>query len=49
MKAVDANDVAEMRAQIKRLVSCYQPDGQVVNWVWLQQGKVELLERASTN
>jgi len=40
MKAVDANDVAAMRAQIKHLVPGYQPDGEVVDWVWLERGKV---------
>ncbi len=39
MNAVDANDVAAMRAQIKHLVPGYQPEGDVVDWVWLEQGK----------
>jgi len=32
--------VAAMRAQIKHLVPGYQPDGEVVDWVWLERGKV---------
>ena len=33
--ALDANDVPLIRTQLKDLVPGYQPDGEVVDWVWL--------------
>jgi FlaA1/EpsC-like NDP-sugar epimerase len=39
MRVVDANDVTAMRAQIKHLVPGFQPDGEVVDWVWLEREK----------
>jgi FlaA1/EpsC-like NDP-sugar epimerase len=41
METVDANDVPTMLTQIKRLVPGYQPDVEVVDWVWLEQGKAD--------
>lgn len=38
-KALDANDVPTIRAQLKDLVPGYQPDGEVVDWVWLENEK----------
>ena len=38
-QAVDTNNVPAMRVQIQHLVPGYQPDGEVVDWVWLEQGK----------
>jgi FlaA1/EpsC-like NDP-sugar epimerase len=35
MTAVDANDVPQMRELIQKLVPGYQPDGDVVDWVYL--------------
>lgn len=40
MQAVETNNVPAMRAQIQHLVSGYQPDTEVVDWVWLEQAKV---------
>ncbi len=40
MQAVETNNVPAMRAQIQHLVPGYQPDGEVVDWVWLEQAKV---------
>jgi len=40
MQAVETNNVPAMRAHIQRLVPGYQPDGEVVDWVWLEQAKV---------
>ncbi len=40
MQAVETNNVPAMRAQIQHLVPGYQPDGEVVDWVWLEQVKV---------
>ncbi len=37
MQAVDANNVPAIRALIDQLVPGYQPDGKVVDWVWLEQ------------
>lgn len=37
MAAVEANDVTTIRAHIQELVSGYQPDGDVVDWVWMAQ------------
>jgi FlaA1/EpsC-like NDP-sugar epimerase len=36
MRAVDANDVPSIRACMKTLVPGYQPEGDVVDWVWLE-------------
>jgi FlaA1/EpsC-like NDP-sugar epimerase len=38
-KALDANDVPVIRALLKRLVPGYQPEGEVVDWVWLENAK----------
>ena len=38
-KALDVNDVPTIRAQLKDLVPGYQPDGEVVDWVWLENEK----------
>jgi FlaA1/EpsC-like NDP-sugar epimerase len=35
-KALDANDVPLIRSLLKALVPGYQPDGDVVDWVWLE-------------
>ncbi len=35
--ALDANDVPLIRTLLKDLVFGYQPDGDVVDWVWLEQ------------
>jgi len=37
MRAVEANDVPAIRACMKTLVPGYQPDSDVVDWVWLEQ------------
>lgn len=37
--ALDANDVPSIRSQLKDLVPGYQPDGEVVDWVWLKNQK----------
>ncbi len=39
MATVDANDVTQMRALIQQLVPGYQPDGDVVDWVHLEEAK----------
>jgi FlaA1/EpsC-like NDP-sugar epimerase len=38
-KALDANDVPVIRSLLKGLVPGYQPDGNVVDWVWLENEK----------
>jgi FlaA1/EpsC-like NDP-sugar epimerase len=38
-KALDANDVPVIRSQLKALVPGYQPDGEVVDWVWMENEK----------
>ena len=38
--ALDANDVPLIRAQLKELVPGYQPEGEVVDWVWLENQKI---------
>jgi FlaA1/EpsC-like NDP-sugar epimerase len=38
-KALDANDVPLIRSLLKDLVPGYQPDGEVVDWVWLENEK----------
>jgi FlaA1/EpsC-like NDP-sugar epimerase len=35
--ALDVNDVPRIRSLLKDVVSGYQPDGDVVDWVWLMQ------------
>jgi FlaA1/EpsC-like NDP-sugar epimerase len=40
MQAVETNNVPAMRTHIQHLVPGYQPDGEVVDWVWLEQAKV---------
>ncbi len=37
--ALDANDVPSIRSRLKDLVPGYQPDGEVVDWVWLENQK----------
>ena len=34
--ALDVNDVPQIRALLKDLVPGYQPDGEVVDWVWVE-------------
>lgn len=38
-KALDTNDVPLIRILLKGLVPGYQPDGEVVDWVWLENEK----------
>ncbi len=38
--ALDANDVPLIRSLLKDLVPGYQPDGEVVDWVWVENAKV---------
>jgi hypothetical protein len=38
-QALDANDVPLIRALLKGLVPGYQPDGEVVDWVWMENEK----------
>jgi len=40
MQAVDTNNVPAIRALIQRLVPGYQPEGEVVDWVWVEQARV---------
>jgi len=42
MRAVEANDVQSIRAFMKTLVPGYQPEGDVVDWVWLEQHSIQL-------
>ncbi|PVE43150.1 polysaccharide biosynthesis protein [Limnohabitans planktonicus] len=37
--ALDGNDVPLIRVLLKELVPGYQPDGEVVDWVWLENGR----------
>jgi FlaA1/EpsC-like NDP-sugar epimerase len=37
--ALDNNDVPLIRALLKEIVPGYQPDGEVVDWVWLENAK----------
>jgi FlaA1/EpsC-like NDP-sugar epimerase len=37
--ALDANDVPLIRSLLKELVPGYQPDGEVVDWVWMENAK----------
>ena len=39
MQAVESNNVPALRAQIQALVPGYQPEGEVVDWVWVEQKK----------
>lgn len=39
--ALDANDVPLIRALLKELVPGYQPDGEVVDWVWMEKIKAD--------
>lgn len=39
MQAVQVNDVLAIRYLIQTLVPCYQPESEVVDWVWLEQGQ----------
>ncbi len=38
--ALDANDVPLISSLLKDLVPGYQPDGEVVDWVWMENAKV---------
>jgi hypothetical protein len=37
--ALDGNDVPLIRSLLKGLVPGYQPDGEVVDWVWMENEK----------
>ena len=39
MQAVEVNDVLVIRSLIQTLVPGYQPESDVVDWVWLEQGQ----------
>ena len=39
--ALDANNVPLIRTQLKDLVSGYQPDGDVVDWVWTESNRAK--------
>jgi FlaA1/EpsC-like NDP-sugar epimerase len=39
MQAVEANDVPVIRSLIQTLVPGYQPESDVVDWVWLEKGQ----------
>jgi FlaA1/EpsC-like NDP-sugar epimerase len=39
-QALDANDVPKVRVLLKQLVPGYQPDGDVVDWVWVENEKL---------
>jgi FlaA1/EpsC-like NDP-sugar epimerase len=39
--ALDANDVPLIRTLLKELVPGYQPDGEVVDWVWTENQKTK--------
>lgn len=38
-QVLDINDVPQIRALLKDLVPGYQPDGDVVDWVWMENAK----------
>jgi FlaA1/EpsC-like NDP-sugar epimerase len=38
--ALESNNVLVIRTLLKELVSGYQPEGDVVDWVWLENEKV---------
>jgi hypothetical protein len=37
--ALDANEVPSIRFLLQDLVPGYQPEGEVVDWVWLESAK----------
>jgi FlaA1/EpsC-like NDP-sugar epimerase len=37
--ALDANNVPLIRTLLKDLVPGYQPDGEVVDWVWMENAR----------
>ena len=39
-QGLDANDVPAVRILLKELVPGYQPDGDVVDWVWVENEKL---------
>ena len=39
--ALNANDVPLIRTHLKDLVPGYQPDGEVVDWIWTEQQKMK--------
>jgi FlaA1/EpsC-like NDP-sugar epimerase len=41
MQAVEVNDVLVIRYLIQKLVPGYQPESDVVDWVWLEQGQAD--------
>ena len=40
--ALDLNDVPHIRKQLKDLVPGYQPEGDVVDWVWMENEKMAM-------
>jgi FlaA1/EpsC-like NDP-sugar epimerase len=38
--ALDTNNVPVMRALLKEMVPGYQPEGEVVDWVWMKNTKL---------
>ena len=42
-QVLDINDVPRIRALLKDLVPGYQPDGDVVDWVWLEKEKMVMV------
>jgi hypothetical protein len=38
--ALDVNNVPLIRTLLKELVPGYQPDAEVVDWVWMENAKV---------
>jgi FlaA1/EpsC-like NDP-sugar epimerase len=48
--ALDVNDVGVLRTMLQQLVSGYQPSGEIVDWVYLEQGaEADALSRVSPN
>ena len=41
--ALDLNDVPHIRKQLKDLVPGYQPEGDVVDWVWMENEKLAMV------
>jgi len=41
--ALDINDVPHIRKQLKDLVPGYQPEGDVVDWVWMENEKLAMV------
>lgn len=39
---VDLNDVPAIRKLLKDLVPGYQPDGEVVDWVWMENERLAI-------